>query len=134
MQKRPEKPVKLVTYPRQIWELNIRFAKLGIEECEICDEHHAKFHEMRSAYKENKNLFGKCKGVVFVSGYAKDYSIAEITWLQGVRLYKTACRDKSILCSLAVVWHEGISGRNDEDVTSAFLKSMNSVEFSDVAR
>ena len=33
--------------------------------------------------------------------------------------------------SLAVVWHERISDRNDEDVTSALLKSMNSVEFRD---
>ena len=33
--------------------------------------------------------------------------------------------------SLAVIWHEEIKGRNDEDVTSAFLKCMNFVDFRD---
>ena len=33
--------------------------------------------------------------------------------------------------SLAAIWHEEIKGRNDEDVTSAFLKCMNFVDFRD---
>ena len=41
---------------------------------------------------------------------------------------------KNVNKSLAVVWHERISGGNDEDITSALLKPMNSVEFRDWAK
>ena len=30
------------------------------------------------------------------------------------------------IASIAVIWHEGIMGRNDEDVASSFIKALNS--------
>ena len=157
-----------VTYSRQIKDMNISFAKLGCEECEICDEHnihmgftnnekeekfdmletcerecekctswkdhYAKYRETRLAYKEVKNLVGNYGNTLFLS--ADTQKVILLPRLPG---YKICLFTKRIVVinqsfapinkeevnkkrSLGVLWHEGISGRNDEDVTSITLK------------
>ena len=165
-----------VTYSRQIKDMNISFAKLGCEECEICDEHkihmgftnneeekfdmletcerecekctswkdhYAKYRETRLAYKEDKNLVGNYGNTLFLSA-----DMQKVILLPRLPGYKICLFTKRIVVinqsfapinkeevnkkrSLDVLWHEGSSGRNDEDVTSAFLKAINSVDFRD---
>ena len=182
-------PFSYVKYTRQIRELNISFAKLGSEECEICDEHmvhlkrnvknndisneseeanrrskkidmmttcngecekcslwkdhYKKYCETRSAYKNDKYLVGIESDTLFQSA-----DMQKIILLPRLPEYKVCIFTKRLVVinqsfaplnkeevgkkkSLAVIWHEEIKGRNDEDVTSAFLKCMNFVDFRD---
>ena len=154
--------------------MNISFAKLGCEECEICDEHkihmgftdnekkekfdmlktceskcekctslkdhYAKYRETWLAYKEDKNLVGNCENTCFCPQTEKDILLPRLPGYK-VRLFTKRIvvinqsfapinkEEVRLKKSLGFLWQEGISGRNDEDVTSAFFGAMEFRDF-----
>ena len=184
-----------VSYTRELKSQNISFAKLGNEECEICDEHqlHVVANDVQTRRndesddvervkkngkikKQNKIERRICDKVICDkcslwlshkerydgtrSAFDKDCAKSEddTLYLSGdmqkviliPRLpgYKVCLFTKRVVVinqsfapiatadvqqkkALGVLWHEGITGRNDEDVTSAFINAMKYVAFRD---
>ncbi len=171
--------VSYVTYTRQISSMNISFARLGNEECEICDQHKIhlqnterarnddgdnqvalcgdaecvecetwlshkrKYRITRAAYKHDKESVDANGDTVYLSS-----DMQKVILLPRLPGYKLCMFTKRLVVinqtfapinkeevhkkkALGVLWHEGVSGRKDEDVTSAFIKCMEHPTFRD---
>ncbi|CAH1969615.1 unnamed protein product [Acanthoscelides obtectus] len=134
---------------------NISFAKLGNEECELCESYHMhnsehkaeslsddcevccswkdhimKAKESRERYSLNKENCNKDKGNLCFS-----VDLQKVIMLPRLEMFKKAIFASRLIVynesfvpvgkirdfpPFAVLWHEGISGRHQEDIISAF--------------
>ena len=154
--------VSYARYAQTLREMNISFAKLGNEQCEICLNHdvHKKEEcpgescDTCSAHTIHKETAEKIRG-----HYRNDAADAllnpsntsylsvdlqKVKMLPEIPGVKSAVFTGRIACynetfsplgkntgseSIAILWHQGIQERNDEDITSAYLKLLNEPKF-----
>ena len=116
------------------------------ETCNDCakwKEHITRYSETRMAYKEDKENVASQRDTLYLSS-----DMQKVILIPRLPGYKVSLFTKRIVVinqsfapinkeevsknkALGVIWHEEICGRNDEDVTSAFLKAMDFGDFRD---
>ncbi|RUS71130.1 hypothetical protein EGW08_021109 [Elysia chlorotica] len=146
------------TYYQAFKEMNISFAKLGNEECEVCtefelhkkscvcrpeclfkkkyDEHERKYKDARTAYKMDSSKAHSDAYPIFSADLQKVVMLPMIEQFKRSIFTRRLCcfnetfapvgKMRKNLKDIAVIWHEAIAGRKDEDIASAyamFLKS-----------
>ena len=152
-----EKALSLSSYIRKIKSMNISFAKLGHEECEICikheehkciatesqnvlcecchrqEEHQKKKDEARDSYREDRSASEgniNKETVYFSLDLQKVRMLPEIPGVKSAVFTGRICAYNETFSpigkgkgkSYAMLWHQGIAGRNDEDIASTFHK------------
>ena len=138
------------TYRKTVNAKNISFAKLGEEECEMCLQFSIHKHDeqtemqteclMCEAHKQHKlraekarHEYTKDKESSGESYYSTDMQkIIMLPRLPGIKtalftkrlvtFHQTFAPLKTARKSIGFIWHEGISGRNCEDITSSYAK------------
>ena len=192
-----QKIISYVSYTRIIKELNISFAKLGDEDCEVCEthklhlqnakeamsndndndrkkdrvfsakaaidkdvscgkndclacavwfDHQNKYRQAREAYKNDASAIPSNPDTLYLS--ADMQKVILLPRLPGFKLNLFTKRlvvinqtfaplkaaSLETLKAVGVLWHEGIAGRKDEDVTSAYIKFLKSEHCSNFSR
>ena len=186
-------------YWSKVRELKISFVKLGIEECEVCEEHKvhleldngevnedvetelsqrnetdklkrkrgvsvksnkkekltqrckddgcqqcAQYHDHVRAYRETRNAYRSEENVDDTMKMSVD--MQKVILLPRLPTFKRCLFTKRVVTinqsfvpigsvsgnGIGVLWHEGLAGRKDEDVTSAFMKVIGLPEFRDI--
>lgn len=179
-------------YCKILKEMNISFAKLGVEECEQCDAfplhktevlkndekgevllkktknkasnnhdwkcsdldcftclnynvHVNNYNEARIDYNNDKELQKKNQDTIYMST-----DLQKVVLLPRLPGYKKCLFTRRLIIynqtfapigkfkttkkkPVGNLWHEGISGRNDEDISSGFLKVISSKQYRDYA-
>ncbi|KAG5877833.1 hypothetical protein JTB14_018069 [Gonioctena quinquepunctata] len=110
--KHPDLKVSYEAYRVKVKAKNISFAKLGNEECEICEE--AKLHE----HKQD-NLQEDCEICVKWKRHIEHADKSRKLYQEQARSSFSAGINSN-LPPFAVVWNESICGRNKEDIISTF--------------
>ena len=164
--KYPQNPCSYESYRKVLKSMNISFAKLGEEECELCMQHsihkdgcdavdcelcrshdlHMKsVHITRRHYKEDLERDDD-EEVVLSCDMQKIIMLPRMPGVKTcvftrrlVTFHETFAplggnKKSSQARPLGVVWHEGISGRNADDIMSCFSKAMHHPSYRDVSK
>lgn len=153
--KHPNEKLQYPTYAKFLKGMNISFTKLGGEECHICEEMKTHIHNegendckdceqwakhtedyriARNMYEEDRAKNGNYYSVDMqkvvilpvLSHHAKKAAfVSRLVVFNETFVPLGGSRNKKIL---SVIWHEGITGRNADDVSTCFflaLKNLN---------
>lgn len=149
--KHPDVSCSYATYRRQVKEMNISFAKLGEEQCEVCEaynlhthdgdpcsacrnwtEHNEKAKESRATYQNDAEKSASNSDPDTKYASVDMQKIILLPRMPGMKVCLFTRRlvvfhltfaplGKTTYKPTGVVWHEGISGRSAEDISSAYL-------------
>ncbi|RUS68512.1 hypothetical protein EGW08_023726 [Elysia chlorotica] len=142
-------PVSFSTFYRVFKTMKISMSSLGNEECEVCEKHkqHSqncdceevcnisdyllhkkKYRAARAAYKKDAEENHKCAGDLKISA-----DLQKVLVLPKIDQFKSCVFASRLIVfnetmselgkggrDTAVLWHEAIAGRKDEDISSAF--------------
>ena len=118
-------------------------ARDNCNHCSRWKKHRTAYMETRAAYAADKNAVGKNEDELYLSSDMQ--KVILLPRLPGFKLNRFTKRlvvlnqtfapfnteNSSSKKALGLLWHEGLSGRKDEDVSSAFIKAMEYVSFRD---
>ena len=154
VQKNPDQSFKYQFYRKIVADQNISFTKLGEEQCETCLEKEKHMHENEvencsvcSDWKKHienariaRTKYREDAGKEWTDGTAyMSCDMQKVIMMPRMPGVKSAVFTRRVVLfhetfaplgdgkdkpTLAVLWHEGISGRNADDVCSAFSRAI----------
>lgn len=154
----PENKVSYELYRAHLKLLNISFARLGNEECEVCEsyklhskdtnhdvekqfvldcdictewsKHHERYKKARMLYDSHKNIEQNEEHIHFSSDLEKVIMLPRLDTFKAVifcprltafnQTFAPVGKITKNYKPLAVIWHDGIAGRKQQDIISAY--------------